>query len=329
MVYRKISHINGKDSFIVNPAHIIYENPNFEYALGGVTGAVKHANGKDWWVLALEAPNFKTDSVYYLDHPGATSVLFYLFEPDKESFTLQNRQNIPQIQKSLFKLKTLTFSPNQKYISLCEYDAVKCNFDDTTNYRQSHYLNIFEMDRCEGKLTHRLDLTAFIPKSSYVSCSAFSPDGKLLYVVSDDSLRQFEIEKLLNSKPVFPKYYAMPLAPKIEKVYNSGWKTIQLGADKKLYVQHLSTQIPGALCFPSFSDTVIKTNKYLGVVNNPNITGAGCTYDPYGLSLNGFMHIATSSYLPVSLYPNYSLGAMPPPTAVSYTHLTLPTSDLV
>jgi hypothetical protein len=109
--------------------------------------AVKHANGRDWWLLTKENCNNAFKRV--------------LFTPN--GVQLVSSQNIGPMIFQLFDGGMANFSP-----------------DGTMYYqvRDDYNLNLFKFDRCTGLLSDRLALNSNGIAEFY---SAFSPNSRFLY----------------------------------------------------------------------------------------------------------------------------------------------------
>lgn len=233
--------------------------------------AVKHANGRDWWVLVHEQ----------LNDPDS-SALFYkiLLSPD----TIQVSSQEAGIKREGNHLGQMVFSPNGERLA----------------YADKNGLEIFYFDRCTGGLEEMY----FIPieeiaEDNLYGC-AFSSDGNKLFVTSivyDNYSILFQY--CFNCNDPFPEtkkliyeliveYYM--LYPK----YSFG--QLQLGPDGKIYIAVGPTILP--------SDDFSEFTTNLSVIKSPNVEIA-CDVDTNSISLDGRRTI-----LGLPNFPNYSLGAL-------------------
>jgi hypothetical protein len=143
---------NGKGSVIQKSNSII--SGNFVH---GQISAVKHANGRDWWILCH---HYNTDLFYsLLITPQGVSGIY--------------TQHIGQI---IFADAQVTFSNNgSKY----------------ARYNGGEDLDIFDFDRCTGLLSNYTHID--INDSASVGGVAFSSNSQYLYVFSDFYMYQFDV----------------------------------------------------------------------------------------------------------------------------------------
>jgi len=127
--------------------------------IAGRITAVRHANGRDWWVLCHRRGN----DVYYrmLVTPSGIS------DPQQQAIGI-NR---------VFASGQACFSP--------QGDRFAC-------YRgnQGEDLEIFDFDRCTGLLSNPVHIV--IDDANIAGGVAFSPNGRYLYVSSVEHLYQFD-----------------------------------------------------------------------------------------------------------------------------------------
>jgi hypothetical protein len=91
----------------------------------------------------------------------------------------------------------------------------------------------------------------------------FSPDGNILYYSGIGTNRLYQMDLSTGSVYTDPAWTSSNNTTEIG--------TMQLGPDGKIYVTNVSTW---------------GTPVYIGVVNNPNVLGAGCNYNKTGFLLN-------------------------------------------
>jgi hypothetical protein len=123
----------------------------------GELQAVKHANGRDWWVMVHE---YNTSLFYkYLLLPQG------LTGPDTQS-----------IGSNFYAHSQVAFSPDGNWYA--RYSP----YDD---------LDIFQFDRCTGQFTYHLHIA--INDSQVGGGIAFSPNSSVLYASSQNYLYQFDL----------------------------------------------------------------------------------------------------------------------------------------
>ncbi|MBP8754443.1 MAG: hypothetical protein KBH39_09470, partial [Chitinophagales bacterium] len=233
--------------------------------------AVKHANGRDWWVLIHQQRN-DPDS----------SALFYkiLLMPDTIIISTQEAG----IKREGNHQGQMVFSPDGKRLA----------------YADKNGLEIFDFDRCSGELTQ----TYFIPitdiaEDNLYGC-AFSTDGNKLYL-STQGLSEYSqiLQYCFNCNNPFEETKKMLYEVVAEfdffREYVIG--QIQNGPDDKIYF----TICYGIPTYQIFTDYTMN----LSSINYPNLEGNLCHIDTSVIWLGERRAIAG-----LPNFPNYNLGAM-------------------
>ncbi|MBK8486831.1 MAG: T9SS type A sorting domain-containing protein [Chitinophagales bacterium] len=256
---------------------IIEKNINLnELDLTEKMQAVKHANGRDWWLVNIKyAPVFDGDSSY--------KFIKYLITPTEIEG--------PFIQE---------YGPLFDFtIGLAGVGQMKFNHQGNilANPRGIH-VDLFDFDRCTGDFDNIYTIENVYEHGTY-GCE-FSSDGSKLYITTgifsgsgDTELVQFCLDckdEVIDSTRVI--IYK-------ENFGNYKLTQIQSGADDKMYVAmsyHLSTS-GYVFGYP---------NMNLSVINSPNNLGLSCDFDTLSLGLNG-----KGVVFGLPNMPNYNLGALP------------------
>ncbi|MBL0046074.1 MAG: T9SS type A sorting domain-containing protein [Flavobacteriales bacterium] len=129
-----------------------------EFCTGGVS-AVKHANGRDWWVLFHRCTS--DEFVKFLLTPDGLAGPYY------QQIGMQRIGSVP----------SGVFSPDGSHFAYL--DA----FSD---------LDVFDYDRCTGELNGLRH--AAIDSSQYAAFAAYSPSGRFLYVTWVDRIYQYDTQ---------------------------------------------------------------------------------------------------------------------------------------
>ncbi len=124
----------------------------------------------------------------------------------------------------------------------------------------SGVIEVFNWDQTTGRVTSLIRRLTGL--SNLYGCE-FSPDGNLLYYSSISGNMLYQLDLATGT------IYNDPAWTSSNNTNELG--TMQLGPDHKIYVTNVS---------------VWGTPAYIGVVNNPNVIGAGCMYNKTGLLLN-------------------------------------------
>ncbi len=221
--------------------------------------AVKHGNGRDWWVIHKQyVPGGYSDEVYvYLVDPSGISQM-----PVKHIGRLS--------QTNTLRLK---FSPSgTKLIS--------------TDSNQ--YLELFDFDRCTGLLSnprfvHQRQVTTL---NGLFWSSEFSPDETKLYLSTVEYGNNDSISCLIQFDLLAPDIQAsMDTIYNFYLPYETGM--LKLGPDNKIYLsQYLDNNDCGF--FYLYCDTTFyPENMNISVIHQPNELGALCDFRPYSFYLGG------------------------------------------
>ncbi len=249
------------------------------YANDGIT-AIKHGNGRDWWVIIRNWYNQIPNDDYY----------FYLVSP--LGVSLHHTQNIGEmVTPGFFRVEPSEDGNKIASISNKGFTAV------------------YDFDRCSGLLQNENILQhdeVTLDGDSlpwYWSCT-FSPNKQFLYVNGipfsfNNSPKGYLHQYNLNdTNPVASRYTIdSTLLPE-----SGRW--VKLAPDGKIYV---ATVYENGLVFPyPYQDSIRNyINENLGVINSPDSLGAACNFTPYSFYLGGKR---TYGCLPNN--PNYSLGPL-------------------
>jgi hypothetical protein len=234
--------------------------------------AVKHGNGRDWWVLFRKS-DFQTgggnnDFYLYLITPNGLSNVII------QSVGSQNTTNGGRI----------SFNPAGDKFAFVNFRGL---------------IETYHFDRCTGLITLDHTIISEYPAGPYpffFYCE-YSPTGQRLYVTScyeTSYLYQFDLT-----------------AANITASMNTIWSTsypkyaagdVKRGDDGRIY---FSATYYDGVNFPyPYPDTVYNMyNMNLGVINSPDSLGAACDFQPYSFYLGG-----KRTYWGLPNNPDYHLG---------------------
>lgn len=123
--------------------------------------AVRHANGRDWWVTV---PRFNSNKIIrFLLTPNGIQ-----FQPDAQLEMIQYIGNLGQA----------SFSPNGEL-----YASISLKYQPGTTPQQ--YLFAMRFDRCEGSFYDQVR----IPVEDFTYGVFFSPDSRYMYLAHDDGMK--------------------------------------------------------------------------------------------------------------------------------------------
>jgi len=225
--------------------------------------ACRHSNGKDWWLLKQGGDSntiykflFTQDSVYSY---GSQSFI----NPIWGAWDLQGQSMFTQ--------------DGSKYAT-----GVHGNLNGE--------FFIADFDRCYGILSNPKTVFAPIISAHYpldttlldasLAGLAFSPNGKLLYLVFGYNIFQYDIEQ-----DTFFHVAEIDTSWQKFQKYSSSY----LGPDNKLYIGNWGGQ-----------------SEQMSVINNPDIKGVGCNFCPRCLRMDSLINGYAGT---PPCMPNYALGA--------------------
>ncbi len=242
--------------------------------------AVKHGNGRDWWVIGKNwDPQIPQNS-------------FYVFLVDPSGVSGPFIQNIG----SFIQTNTNNYKFNKTGTKLYQCTA-------------NSLLEMLDFNRCTGlfsnPVTFRQHQSA--PIVNYWSL-ALSPDESKLYTT---------VVPLQTAPPYFSYLFQYDLnAPNVlatqdtlgqwEFINNAGGVLagmLQLGPDNKVYLSNGYESNDCAFFYLYCDTTWLTENTYISVVNSPDSLGAACDFQPYSFYLGGHR-----CYYGLPNNPHYELG---------------------
>ena len=203
--------------------------------------AVKHANGRDWWLLVLKA--FPDSFCKFLITPDGISGPY--FQPIGSPVHLMSP--FGQLIFSNDGNKLLSVGANS-------------------------FIDLFDFDRCTGIISNFRDLSDHVLDIAhqFYGCS-FSPDGTKIYVSPFNlikSIFQFDLNatNIAASKQLIFNY------PDTGSMQNIQMGLHQLGPDGRIYIAK------GTAYGGINSDTY--NTHHMDVILNPDSLGSSCNYQP-------------------------------------------------
>ena len=252
------------------------------FDIGKLT-AVKHANGRDWWILVAE---YESNDYYKI-----------LFSP--EGFEVEKVETDIEFR---IGLGGAVYSPDgTKYARLSLHNLIT-----------GDYLYMSSFDRCTGEISEIVIDTLGGAGTGGV---AISPNSRYLYVAYTNYLFQYDLEA--------PDIAATRDTVAIYDGYTSIQATVfqfpQLAPDDKIYISCFGTtnvfhvieepDLPGEACQVNQHSFQLPTYRILTMVNFPNyrlgaLEGSPC--DTLGVSTTTVLQKVPSLYL----YPNPTDGLL-------------------
>jgi hypothetical protein len=236
---------------------------------GDFLTAARHGNGRDWWILL---PKFNSPHYYcFLLSPQGISGPY-----------VQENISLPVSVASWGS--QAAFSPNGKKYATMSYPTG---------------LQVFDFDRCSGKLSNRQNIKITFENSN--ACGvAFSPNSRYLYVSSGTKLHQYDMkaDSLLAGQTLVGKYDSFGLGQ--GGSLPTTFYQQMLAPDGKIYM------------------TTSNGTKYLHVIHKPNEAGLACDFEQRGLELSTSHSFSPPNFPHFRLYdmqdsPCDTLGINGPP----------------
>jgi hypothetical protein len=211
--------------------------------------AVKHANGRDWWLIQQ-----RWDQDEYLK---------FLITPDGIQGPYKQSTGNPKPKEEYYGTSYFSRSGN-RLVSVGAYGNI----------------SLMDFDRCTGDISNYLQIGpgVFSYEDSYLGC-AFSANENVLYVANmypypNKYVYQYDLTApdIKASRQVINMYPDTGLLLYVQHGH------MLLGADNRIYVSKGNGSGPN-------SNTVYTQN--MDVILNPDVVGAGCDYRSNYLYLNG------------------------------------------
>jgi hypothetical protein len=213
--------------------------------------AVKHGNGKDWWVIAKKATHFQ----------GTNLNEWYLYLVDSTGIHPQPLQVVGS--NFVAGLGDLKFNFQTNKICFLSRPGL---------------LEIYDFDRCTGIISNPVTISneGDMP---YSWSAEFSPSGQYLYTSTSGNtvsyIYQFDLfsSNIPASKTIIDSI----------EMYQAGGH-LKLAPDNKIYHARTWPDIAG---FPYEDTTYNMYNMNLSVINDPDQPGLACNFTPFSFYLGG------------------------------------------
>ncbi len=181
--------------------------------------AVKHGNGRDWWMFLRRANSNLYYSILFSEHHD--------IRVDTQSIGIETHLG----------LGTGVFSPDGK-----KYAVTSAN-----NRSIGSFLDIYDFDRCTGILSNHIQIHE--PPPTIAFGGAFSPNSRFFYTCSREEIYQYDMwaDNIIDSKEIVAQYDGFRdtvwLSPEESVLVGTDFYLMQLGPDGKIYV---GSGLPGS-----------------------------------------------------------------------------------
>ena len=235
--------------------------------------AIKHGNGRDWWVICR-----------HWELPANNEFMYYLVTPD--SIYLHHTQNIGDVvQSSLYRIET-------------SHDGSKVAC--VTN---KGLMSVYDFDRCNGSLYNEFYLehetTNFNLFPFYWDCE-FSPNKRYLYV--SQAYSPYDTASYLLRFDLQAANIAASRDTLFATEFSAIGGLIELAPDGKIYWS-CAYNPPNTWYYPYPDSAHNYINENLSVINYPD--SSFCNFQPFSFYLGG-----KRTYYGLPNNPNYELGPL-------------------
>ena len=260
---------NGKGALIKKGIEI--EKPKFPS--WGKLSAIKHPNGKDWWIYLMSAWENE----------------FFRYELTKDGLKYKDSQIIGKPEMD--GVGTSEFSP----------DGTKYARYSSVGPTLGQFLSIYDFDRCTGKFSNQKSLKIEKRGGSGV---AFSPNSRYLYLGTGEEIRQYDTweKDLAKAEKIVAKYDGFETC---DGGVGAGYDNGQLAPDGKIYYcTQACSNVLHVIEKPNLGDTLCEVKSHsivtptwyfasmpkfpnfrLGKVAQPCTVGVEDTSEPYKVSI--------------------------------------------
>lgn len=246
------------------------------FAVADCMSAIKHGNGRDWWVIIRDWGTTPINSFY-----------IYLVSPS--GITFQSQQNIGTLHVN-GGLQRLEFNHKGDKLFCCVSGGL---------------LESFDFDRCTGIISNNTILAPYATtwRRNYWSM-AISPDDSKLYVSTllfgTSSDTSYLVQYDLNA-PNFLASSDTLLRLRANNFEQLG--LLQPGPDGKIYLSAMGNSLDCGFDYLYCDTTWNLINSNISVINYPDSAGAACDFQPFSFNLGGHR-----AYIGLPNNPNYELG---------------------
>jgi hypothetical protein len=212
--------------------------------------AVKHANGRDWWVITRR-----------WDYSNNEFYLFLVTPMGISGPTMQNAGSL-----SISGLYSINFSNSGNKIV-------------GTSHFMPNMFELFNFNRCSGQIEYVATVNASGSEPFYFN-AAFSLSERILYASMTTGSSGTGL--LIQYDLLAPDISLSADTVWNLTTYEAGVGFLRLAPDNKIYVATISAV---ALTNPPSYDSYDVYNNNLSVVNSPDNLGAACNFQPWSFNL--------------------------------------------
>ncbi|MBK9422819.1 MAG: T9SS type A sorting domain-containing protein [Bacteroidetes bacterium] len=237
--------------------------------------AIKHGNGRDWWVIGRE-------STFHLGTSNNTWYVYLISPSGISNFAIQNIGSLNGTNSG-----RLSFSSASNKLCFVSLPGL---------------LELYDFDRCSGIISNPLNIEPVPPGAPYPYywSSEFSQSGRYLYVTSstvNGILWQYDTwaSNIAASKTLI---WQMTFPP-------ATIGSVKRGPDNKIYLSCAWNDSTNSNNYPYPPTAYYTENMNLSVINSPDSAGAACDFQPWSFYLGG-----KRTYWGLPNNPDYDLPAL-------------------
>ena len=230
--------------------------------------AVKHANGKDWWLVKADCSYNRYQQ--FLVKEDTILGPFYQYISVYGDFCTATSQ--------------LYFSNDGSKMACSHYGNILGSGSNLFYYYNR--VDLYDFNRCDGKISYKKHYIVPYDTITYNNRDfkrgiCFSPNDKLLYMSTNYSIFQIDLEDSNTTNAVY--FIHGPDTNDLN--YFPMYGTLSCAPDGKIYIGNHNS-----------------VRKYMSYIDQPNVKGLGCNFVPQGL-----WQPYTNLNRPPNM-PNYGLG---------------------
>lgn len=205
--------------------------------------AVKHSNGKDWWLVKADCINNR----------------YQEFLVKEDTILGPYYQYITNIGDWCVSYSELYFSNDGSKMASSIYGKVENGLNSRNR------VDIYDFDRCDGTLTFKKYYmtpydTSSYPNNDFKNGICFSPNDSLLYMSNLYTIYQIDLYDTNTYNAVF-------IHGPDTSIANFPWyHTLAIAPDGKMYIGNDNG-----------------TRKYMSYIDSPNVKGLGCGFVSQGV----------------------------------------------
>lgn len=250
-------------------------------SLHDAIAAVRHGNGRDWWVVMPRGENRQFWKML-LTPEGFKEPVLQTLPPPYPPFNIKGYLNI---DVPPFLLEII---PDEYGYESWAGQAIFS--PDGTKYCRvirSSGVEVFDFDRCSGEMTFRryipLPPYSAYPEEHIVACGlAISPNSRYLYFNNNEGLYQFDLceESIENGEYELIEEWDRFLD---EGFFATNFFQMRNAPDGKIYINPANS------------------TRYIHVIHEPNKAGKACNFEQRGVILPRWSDFV------INYFPNFNL----------------------